>query len=164
MVDAPKGNPPMARLQYLTVQDMLWINLAATKKVQHFNYAKLEEATFYQYSYGESTSLLPQAARFLTGFLRLHPFDAGNEATGLIGCASFLSINGQTLDVPDEEAVEWLDRVMTRQVTGADAIQSAAKADPEFHETLKADVRSTVGRVLSRFPVTIEALATQAAK
>ena len=32
----------MANLQYLTVQDMLWINLQTTKKVQHFQYAKLD--------------------------------------------------------------------------------------------------------------------------
>ena len=55
----------MAALQYLTVQDILWINLQVTKKVQHFNYARLEEATFYQYAYGDSNTLLPQAARFV---------------------------------------------------------------------------------------------------
>lgn len=47
-------------LHYLTVQDVLWINLQATRKVQHFNYAKLEEATYCQYAYGESNTLLPK--------------------------------------------------------------------------------------------------------
>ena len=42
-------------LHYLTIQDILWINLQVTKKVQHFNYARLEEGTFYQYGYGRST-------------------------------------------------------------------------------------------------------------
>jgi prophage maintenance system killer protein len=153
----------MSHLHYLTVQDMLWINLEVTKKVQHFNYAKLEEATYYQYSYGESTSLLPQAGRFLTGFLRLHPFEAGNESTGLIGCVSFLAINGQTLTLKDEEALDWLDRVMTRQVTGVEAVQGAAKPDPEFHEALKPDVRTAIRSVLCGFPRTVAELANRSA-
>ncbi len=48
-------------LKYLTVQDMLWINLQATKKVQHFRYALLEEATYYQYGYGASRQSRPDA-------------------------------------------------------------------------------------------------------
>src|SRR5579862_4945295 len=113
----------MPNLHYLTVQDMLWINLQATKKVQHFNYARLEEATFYQYAYGQSGSLVQQAGRFLTGFLKLHPFEAGNESTGLIGCATFLNINGSDLTVGDGEALDWLDKVMTKQVSGEEAVK-----------------------------------------
>ena len=153
----------MSHLHYLTVQDMLWINLEVTKKVQHFNYAKLEEATFYQYAYGESNSLVPQAGRFLTGFIRLHPFDAGNESTSLIGCASFLRLNGQKLALCDDDALDWLDKVMTKQVTGSDAVVGVAKPDPEFHDSLQPDVRSAIKHVLHSFPSTIAELAQRGA-
>jgi prophage maintenance system killer protein len=153
----------MPHLHYLTVQDMLWINLQATKKVQHFNYARLEEATYYQYAYGESSSLIPQAGRFLTGFLRLHPFDAGNESTGLIGCATFLNINGTRLTLDDAGALEWLDKVMTKQVSGEDAVARSSGPDPCFHDSLKPDVRTTIRAVLEQFPGAIASLANLSA-
>lgn len=151
----------MAHLHYLTVQDVLWINLQATKKVQHFKYARLEEATFYQYAYGESTSLVAQAGRFLSGFLKLHPFDAGNESTGLISCATFLEINGQDLDVDDSKAIDWLDKVMTKQVAVADAVAAAAKPLDHAHETLQPDIRNTILNIVQRYPKTIEELKTR---
>src|SRR5436309_1228008 len=88
-------------LKYLTIQDILWINLQLTKKVQHFNYARLEEATFYQYGYGASRDLPRQAGRFLAGFLKLHPLDAGNEATAFLGCVAFLLLNGRRINIED---------------------------------------------------------------
>lgn len=152
----------MTNLHYLTVQDILWINLQATKKVQHFNYAKLEEATFYQYAYGESSSLQLQAGRFLTGFLRLHPFEAGNESTALIAAAAFLKLNGQCLEVTDEQALDWLDSVMTKQVTGADAVAKASRADESHHEG-QPDVRGCIRRVLEQFPTALGNLCNRSA-
>ena len=151
----------MAHLHYLTVQDVLWINLQATKKVQHFKYARLEEATFYQYAYGESASLVSQAGRFLSGFLKLHPFDAGNESTGLIACATFLKINGHEFNVSDDQAIEWLDRVMTKQVAVSDAVAASAKLCQEAHDTLQPPVRSTILAVVQEYPRTIEELKTR---
>jgi prophage maintenance system killer protein len=148
----------MANIHYLTVQDMLWINLQATKKVHHFNYARLEEATYYQYAYGESSSLIPQTGRFLTGFLKLHPFDAGNESTALIACGTFLRMNGAILDVTDEDAEAWLDKVMTKQITGLDAVTQSAKENLHFHDVLKPDVRKVAGCVVDQYRATIEAL------
>ncbi len=153
----------MTHLHYLTVQDMLWINLQATKKVQHFNYARLEEATYYQYAYGESASLIPQAGRFLGGFLKLRPFDAGNESTGLIGCATFLNLNGAHLTLTDDDALDWLDRVMTKQTTAEEAVAAAAVPDPGFHDSLKPDVRAALIAVMNRFPKTILSLADRSA-
>jgi prophage maintenance system killer protein len=153
----------MAQLHYLTVQDMLWVNLQATKKVQHFNYAKLEEATYYQYAYGESSSLVAQAGRFLGGFLKLHPFEAGNESTGLIGCATFLAINGFSLNVEDKDALDWLDQIMTKQVTPSEAVAKAAVQLPEYHETLKPDIQSATKDVVARFGTTIDELAHRSA-
>lgn len=148
----------MANLHYLTVQDMLWINLQATRKVQHFNYARLEEATFYQYAYGDSSSLIPQAGRFLTGFLKMHPFDAGNESTALIACATFLNMNGAVFKVSDEDAEGWLDRVMTKQISGFDAVTQSCEQDPHCHAVLKPDVKSVTKAVVAQFQSTIDLL------
>src|SRR5690242_2182577 len=66
-------------MHYLTVQDMIWINMQVTKKTQPFNYSKLEEATFNQYGYGNSSSVMAQAGRLLAGFASKKPFNNGNE-------------------------------------------------------------------------------------
>src|SRR5579859_856242 len=120
-------------LKYLTVQDMLWINLQATKKVQHFNFARLEEATFYQYGYGSSRDLARQAGRFLSGFLKLRPFDAGNEATAFIGCASFLLLNGSRLKVTDEGGAQWVDQVRGGQVSAEETMNEFIQPDEGGH-------------------------------
>ena len=153
----------MANLHYLTVQDVLWINLQATKKVQHFQYAKLEEATFYQYAYGSGCSLLPQAARFLPGFIRMHPFSAGNEATALVGCAAFLGMNGYGLSVPDAEGVSWLDKILTRQVSSLDAITTASSPLDGFHPVLQPDVKGAINSVLAAFETTVRELCDRSA-
>lgn len=149
----------MPSLHYLTVQDILWINLQVTKKVHHFNYAKLEEASFYQYAYGDSNSLLAQAARFLTGFLKLHPIDAGNEATAFVGCAAFLKINGWSLNVPCEKACDWLDLVRTKP--SASELLSTATEDAHHHAALVPDVRGAVNEVLHEYSVAVDLLSTR---
>jgi death-on-curing family protein len=141
----------MASLHYLTVQDILWINLQVTKKVQHFNYAKLEEASFYQYAYGESNTLFPQAARFLSGFAKLHPFESGNEATALVGCLAFLQINGYVSKLSGDELVTWNRRVVSGELSGGAAIEAIAAQDPEAHHTIVPDVRTAVRKVMERY-------------
>jgi prophage maintenance system killer protein len=153
----------MGSLHYLTVQDILWINLQATKKVHHFNHARLEEATYYQYAYGESKSLLPQAGRFLSGFLKMRPFEAGNEVTAFIGCAAFLRINGMKLNLTDDRARDWFAQIPSIGTGGADAVASIAIEDPEHHPTLRPDIRSAIKSVLEEFPCTVLHLATPAA-
>lgn len=129
-------------LQYLTVQDMLWINLQLTHKVQHFGYARLEEATFYQYAYGESSDLLSQAARFITGFAKLNPFDAGNEATGFVGAVAFLKLNGRELTVSDAEAAAWFKSLS--QTDAAPALEQATKAGEAHHLTIRQAIQSVL--------------------
>jgi prophage maintenance system killer protein len=153
----------MVNLHDLTVQDMLWVNLQATKKVQHFNYAMLEEATAYQYAYGESASLIPQAGRFLTGFLKLHPFETGNESTGLVACATFLKVNGSELNVEDSDAEAWLDKVMTKQITGVEAVHRSSETDPHFHDVLKPDSRSAIRAIVEKYQKTMLALSHRSA-
>lgn len=146
-------------LHYLTVQDILWINLQVTKRVNHFGYARLEEATFYQYAYGESNSLLPQAARFLTGFLRMHPFDVGNEATAFVSCAAFLQMNGLTLSLSDGDAATWFSDVQAKKLAGSGLLTDVTAPDPDYHPTVKPEVRPAVLAVLRSFEGTAAALA-----
>ena len=96
------------RLNYLTVQDILWVNLQVTQKVQRFRYEELEEATFYQYGYGSRADLLAQAAKLIGGVPARAPFPEGNEATAFIALVSFLSINGRRCILQDEEGAEWM--------------------------------------------------------
>ena len=112
-------------LHYLTIQDILWINRKVTNKVNDFDYSRLEEATFYQYAYGESNSLLPQAERFVTGFLRMAPFNEGNERTALVACAAFLRLNGFALSVPPANVDDWLKQAAAAKPSLAGQVSSA---------------------------------------
>jgi len=146
-------------LHYLTVQDILWINLQATKKVHHFNFAKLEEATYYQYAYGESNTLLPQAARFVSGFLRLHPLEGGNEATAFIALLVFFKINGYEVLLSDDRAHSWFCDLATKRTSTSEAIASVAvHADHEGHHG-EPNVRVAIQSILTAYPCTIETLA-----
>lgn len=98
------------KLHYLTVQDILWINLQVTGKVNSFRYASLEEATYHQYGYGDSEDPLAQAARFLRGFLKQAPLSAGNEPTAFLAFATFLRLNGYHLNLPDDRAADWVSK------------------------------------------------------
>lgn len=98
------SKPPQQRLRTLTVQDVLWINLQVTGRVNHYSNARLEEATYYQYAYGDSQGVEPQASRLLAGFVRMHPFEAGNEATALAATTAFLRLNGKALTIATDAA------------------------------------------------------------
>lgn len=135
---------------YLTVQDILWINLQVTKTVRTFSYARLEEATFYQYAYGESRTLFPQAARFLGGFIHLAPFDQGNRGTALVACLTFLAINGHPTDAGQDEIAAWLDRAVSGSVT-AETIGEIARPSEDAHGPLVPDIRAAAQSVIDRY-------------
>jgi death on curing protein len=149
-----------ASIHYLTVQDVLWINLQATKKVHHFNYAKLEEATYYQYAYGESNTILPQAARFVRGFLKLHPLEQGNRATGFIGLISFLRLNGRCVNLADEKATSWFGSFGESQAKSISALESVVYSYGGGHHD-HPDVRTCIQSTLNDFPETIKTLVTE---
>lgn len=130
-------------LQYLTVQDVLWINLQVTGKPQSFSYADLEEATFYQYAYGDSMSLVPQAARFLSGFLKKKPFATGNEATAFVACLAFLKVNGY--DFRDEDGHLWFTSVQSGTREPQDAIEKHFYEAPRDHHI---EIRDAITEVL----------------
>ncbi len=123
-----------AAMQYLTVQDMLWINLQLTKQSNDFNFATLEEATFCQYGYGGSQDVLGQAGKFLKGFIAKAPFSGkADDMTAFIGTVAFLAMNGYALDVPAAEVSSWIERVKSGQIDVAQAIPQLAKATHGHH-------------------------------
>jgi death-on-curing protein len=136
------------QLRYLTVQDVLWINLQVSGRVNGFDYATLEEATFYQYAYGDSKELLSQAQRFLHGFLAKSPISAANEATAFVAFATFLRLNGVHLSVDDAEGAEWMLR---READLAGTV----RRDEHYHPERMKDA---VTAVLRRYPRTLEKL------
>lgn len=142
-------------LHYLTVQDILWINLQVTKKVHHFSYAKLEEAVYYQYAYGASNSLIPQSGRFLSGFLRMHPLEVGNEATGFVATLAFLRANGKSVSIDDRSAAEWFQKASESRLQAKEAIEKVVLTMNEHHHE---DVRTAISEVLDTFPQTIAGL------
>ena len=141
-------------LHYLTVQDVLWINLQVTKKINHFNSVKLEEATFYQYALGASKDLNSQAARFLPGFLKLKPFDAGNEATAFIAFAAFIEINGSQVDLTDSGADIWMKSLTSESIKA-----KIVSHDADDHHSGVPDIRAKILELVDRSRCTITSLA-----
>lgn len=134
----------MASLHYLTVQDLIWINARVTKETHLFQFAKLEEATNYQYGYGGSLDALGQGRRFLLGFIKNQPFERGNEPTAVFAALSFLKINGYKVS-PGADAKSFLSKVE------ASGFESIAQKE-EGHHGLLADVRSTVLQLMAEHP------------
>jgi prophage maintenance system killer protein len=148
----------MSKLHYLTVQDVLWINLQLTKKVQKFNAVKLEEATFYQYAYGDSNSLGAQAARFMVGFPRVSPIDGGNVATAFASGITFLAINGVMLSVSDKDGADFFDEMLQQRPLAAEILDKATECDADFHHTGSGDIRSAAQQMIEKYPVTLAKL------
>lgn len=136
-------------LHYLTLQDMIWINLQVAKKTEPFDYASLEEATFHQYAYGDSLSLLSQAARFVVRFAGAKPFASGNEETALIACLAFLAINGQEIGADRDQVWAWFGKIERGE--GAGEFADLALRDGPISHAPVADVRGAVGAILRRF-------------
>jgi prophage maintenance system killer protein len=150
----------MKEIATLTVQDMMWVNLQVTKRQQAWNFATLEEAVYNQYSYGSSQDLLAQAARFVTGFIKLKPFPAGNEATAFVGLVGFLLMNGRDLHLTDEAALEWINGVWADgTVEGVKAKLEILVEDHDSHDDHGTwDVTGLLNGVLARYAQTVQSL------
>lgn len=142
-------------LEYLTVQDHLFINLQVSKKKNTWNFARLEEGVYFQYGYGGSTDLFLQAARYATGFPRKAPFDgSGNLATGFVGLIAFLALNGYALNVPVAEAAGWYRNFPTDAEKGKVHLQGSVVESGDHHP----EVESVVNGVLTKYASAIESL------
>ncbi len=146
-------------MQYLTVQDIIWINLQLTDRPQRFDYALLEEATYFQYGYGESSQLFEQAARFFRGFSKNRPFTTGNEATAFVGLATFLQMNGAELDLSDKKAADWCESLLTSE-DPAQMLQGSAKNHADDHQNIDhlPEVAPTAREVMAKYPNSIKTL------
>ncbi|MBX7136169.1 MAG: hypothetical protein K1X67_26150 [Fimbriimonadaceae bacterium] len=150
-----------SKLNYLTVQDMLWVNLQVTEKVNRFEYAELEEATYYQYGYGPSAALLEQAAKFLNGFAQKEPFASGDAATAFIGFVGFLSINGRHFKLSDDDAVAWMGKLGAMTSGDVEAASEKVGDGPLIEKTGEhgePDVAATLKDALERYPKTVASL------
>ncbi len=147
-----------SKLEYLTIQDILWINLQVTKSVHRYDYATLEEAVFYQYAYGDSHDLLSQAARFLTGFLGKAPIASGNEATAFVASAAFLRINGMQLTISEAESRPWFQRARSSISAAREALSESVEKISDWHPPVRADVRAAVLDVMVAYSGTVSEL------
>ena len=146
----------MAGLKYLTVQDVLWVNLHVTGRPQEFNYADLEEVTFYQYGYGGSTDLLAQAARFVSGFLKKGPFESGNEGTAFISVLAFLRANGYqpTFD----NSFDWFKKLENGTYEPNEAISQHFREMDDHHDLV--EIRSAIELALVEEAASLAQLGT----
>ena len=130
---------------------MLWINLQLTKTSKSFNFATLEEATFYQYAYGSSVDVIGQAARFVSGFAKLKPFTAANKATALVGMLAFLECNGHFLSLEADQVAQWADEVWA-DPSAAEAKITVLTNEHEVHGLHGVpDIRGTVSDILAKY-------------
>jgi prophage maintenance system killer protein len=148
-------------INYLTLQDVLYLSLQLTKSPQPFDYARLEEAVFYQYAPGQSTDLAKQGARFLSGFARMRPFEAGNDAVAFAGLIAFLEANGRSLNVSDESGVAWFHSVVADRGLAEESIRERWGEGPEVHGV--PDWESICDDVIARYPKTLFALGVSVA-
>ena len=145
-----------SQLHYLTVQDILWINLQVTEQVHTFSFAKLEEATYYQYAYGESRHVLAQAARFVVGFPKMSPIEIGNDATTFVALLAFLKLNGLHVELKDSVAADWYRSVQSKSVDAQEAIKAIAK--PTHDHGHAPEIRLTVKDLVKEYPSTLALL------
>lgn len=141
----------MGKLFTLTVNDVLWINLRVTGEPSTYNYAKLEEATFYQFQNGQNSDYAGQSARFLTGFVKMAPFPAGNAATAFIGALAFLGMNGCELELSAEEAALWVERIWEHPGSAKVEIESRLLSHPSHLRFGVPDCREIVDGVMARY-------------
>ncbi|MEZ5164117.1 MAG: hypothetical protein R2688_10320 [Fimbriimonadaceae bacterium] len=148
----------MAKLSYLTVPDLLNINLRATKTSKDFHFARLEEAVFYQYGHGLSSDAVKQAGNFITGFVKMMPFTEGNEATAFVGMLAFLTMNGHDLHISDDEAADWVRSVWADPENVGPKMEVKLNSHEVHHHHGVPDTRGIISEIFEKYPKTISEL------
>lgn len=70
------------------------------------------------FAYGEPTpTIFDLAAAYGYGFAKNHPFVDGNKRAAFLTMATFLELNGYSLDVPEPEVVLIMQRLANSQET-----------------------------------------------
>ncbi|MEJ5252191.1 MAG: type II toxin-antitoxin system death-on-curing family toxin [Armatimonadota bacterium] len=124
-------------MRYLTVHDVIWINTAVTGSPQRYDFDRLENAVYSQYSYGQSQDVLAQAARMFRRLLRDKPFEQGSELTALVATMVFLRLNGYTLQVSADEVDVVLAQVAQERMRASEFVQQRAQPAPPAEEPLR---------------------------
>ena len=128
----------------LTVQDVLWIHLQTAKRTVPFNFAKLEEAVHYQYSYGKSKDIVKQAKRMAKGIVALAPFDEGNTEAALVSLVAALEANGYHVSVPSKNASAWLEGVLASKLE--DVLEGVVKTDGHHEVSVRDAAKAAVAK------------------
>ncbi|MER3403428.1 MAG: hypothetical protein C4336_08620 [Armatimonadota bacterium] len=149
---------PSSEWRYLTLQDLIWINTEIMGRPQPYSYERLEEATYYQYSYRQSRDVLLNCARFLWGYLKYRPFAQGNYATALIATLTLLHINGYEAFLAPEHAADWLLQIAQRQKHPLDAIRQIARLTHPSKQPIP--LREHVHHLLEQYEPALHALNT----
>jgi death on curing protein len=63
------------------------------------------------FAYGESPSIFDLAAAYGYGLAKNHPFVDGNKRTAFVTIATFLELNGYSLEAPELEVVLKMERL-----------------------------------------------------
>lgn len=74
-------------------------------------------------NYGESSTLFDLAAAYGYGLAKNHPFVDGNKRVAFVVMATFLELNGYSLEVPEMEVV----MIMERLATGLESQESVSE-------------------------------------
>ena len=133
------------KIRYLTVQDVIWINLQVINKTIPFHFAVLEEATSYQYSLGKNGDVISRAANVFNGFRKLMPFSDGNLETGFYACLSFLEINGYKIKLSKDEAKAMIV-TESAQIEPSQIEKIASPSDDHGPKAVKEVVKGLMSR------------------
>jgi prophage maintenance system killer protein len=142
-------------VNYLTVQDILWTHLQLCKRVDPFDYARLEDAVYLQYGYGRSVNLDTQAAQFLYGFAEKAPFGSGDDAVAFVGALAFLRLNGRELVLSDKDGVKWANECFESATQAGHSIRTRVQPAHDHHES---SVKAAIEAVIEHYPKTIAKL------
>lgn len=147
----------MAELRYLTVPDLLWLNLELTGSPQPYRFDKLEEVCAYQYGRG-SFDPLHQAARFALGWKRQRPFQSGNDACGLVSTLAFLMANDLPVALDDAAGAAWWNDLAADAVTLSGEMQGMSSPGHihAYHNVV--DYREILGEIIRRYSGSIASL------
>ncbi len=134
---------------YLTVQDVVWIQTGLTGAPSPFDYERLENAVAAQYGYGDSTHLAQQALRMAQRLDAQQPFTHGHPMLPLVCCLALLALNG--LHMPDD--TETVQRVKQLRPGDPTLLDLLHQGPATHHHALP----KTVSRICRALDLPLEA-------
>jgi len=144
--------------QYLTTQDVLWINHQITGESYAFREAELLEVVSQQYTYGANHDFLSNAARFATAFQGRDVIDHAGLATNFVALLAFSKLNGYDVTLTDEAAAGWYTEIGKDRFKAAEALEVGLRREEHQHDSHNPPVRVTVQDVIAAYPETIKKL------